>query len=114
MSASSRRNALAERKEALVAESARARIRMRAKAARFEATGAPIARLARSTRPLLREPLVLSAAAVGLALFGPRRLVRLVRWTVVTLPLHPLGRRLMQMVGSRVLDAFDGSSPRRR
>ena len=104
---------LAARKAELVAASARARQNVRGQLSARAAQDAPAARLLSAAGSLLREPVVLGAIAVGLVAIGPRRLFRLVRWTAVTLPLHPLGRRLIPVLGARLLSALD-ERPRHR
>lgn len=104
---------LAERKAALVAASAKARQQVRSQLSTRAVRDAPAARLLSSAGSLLREPLVIGAIAVGLLAIGPRRLFRLVRWSAVVLPLHPLGRRLIPVIGARLLAALDERPSRR-
>ncbi|MFP5460684.1 MAG: hypothetical protein ACLGII_03805 [Gammaproteobacteria bacterium] len=98
---------LAARKAALVAASARARQDLRGQLSARAVRDTPTARLVSTAGSFLREPLVLGVLAVGLLAIGPRRLFRLVRWGAVVLPLHPLGRRLIPVIGARLLAVLD-------
>lgn len=104
---------LSARKAELIAASARARQDIRAGLAVRTDRGAPMARLLDKGRALLLQPAVLGALTVGLLAVGPRRLFRIVRWTAVVLPLHPLGRRLIPLIGARLLSALDDGSRKR-
>lgn len=98
---------LAARKAALVAESARVRAGLRLQLAPAVRAEAPMERLLASAQSLLGHPLVLGATVVGLVAIGPRRVFRLLRWSAMTLPFHPLGRRLIPMLGERLLSLLD-------
>jgi hypothetical protein len=100
-------DSLAGRKAALVAASAKARQDLRGQLSTRAVSESPAVRLLSTAGSLLREPLVLGVIAVGLLAIGPRRLFRLVRWGVVVLPLHPLGRRLIPALGARLMAALD-------
>lgn len=76
-----------------------------APAVRFDATAD---RLLASATTLLRQPAVIGAVALGVALLGPRRVFGVLRWTLVTLPFHPVGRRLIPMIGSRLAAVLSG------
>lgn len=105
---------LAARKAALLAESARTREDLRAQLSPSALRNTPAARLLDAAGSLLREPVVIGAVAVGVVALGPRRLLRALRWAIVTMPLHPLGRRLIPALGTRLLDAIsDATRPRR-
>lgn len=105
---------LAARKAALIVESARTRESLRAQLSPSALRNTPAARLVDAAGSLLREPLVIGAMAVGAVAFGPRRLLRVLRWVIVTMPLHPLGRRLIPALGTRLLDLLsDTTRPRR-
>ena len=108
-----RPTSLALRKAELIAASARARREIRAGLSVRTDRGAPMTRLLDKGSALLRQPAALGALAVGVIAIGPRRLFRLVRWTAVVLPLHPLGRRLIPLIGARLLSALDEGSRRR-
>lgn len=108
-----RPTSLAVRKAELIAASARARQEIRAGLSVRTDRGAPMARLLDKGGALLRQPATLGALAVGLVAIGPRRLFRLARWTAVVLPLHPLGRRLIPLIGARLLSALDEGTRRR-
>jgi hypothetical protein len=50
---------------------------------------------------------------VAVVVIGPGRLLRTLRWAAVTLPLHPVGRRLIPVLGARLMSAFSGDQDRR-
>jgi hypothetical protein len=103
----------AERKATLVAASARLRSELRAQLSPAAVRDTQAARLLSSAGALLRQPVVVGAIAVTLLAIGPRRVYRLVRWTALTLPLHPLGRRLIPALGARLLSALTADTPAR-
>lgn len=93
---------MTERKARLMAESARARRRLAETLAPAVQLEASAEQLFSGAAKLLRQPAVAGAVALGVALMGPRRVFGLVRWAVLTLPFHPLGRRLIPAIGSRI------------
>lgn len=107
------RSPRSERKAALVAASARTRADLRAQLSSPTLRDVPAARLLSSAGSLLREPVIIGAITVVILAIGPRRLFRLVRWTALVLPFHPLGRRLIPAIGARLLAALD-ERPRQR
>lgn len=100
--------AAAERKAALIAQSERARRRLVAALPMAGGPAAPEAQLAASVASLLRQPAAIGVAAVVLVALGPRRLFSAVRWAAMTLPLHPLGRRVLSALGDRLVSALSG------
>jgi hypothetical protein len=93
---------MTERKARLMAESARARRRLAANLAPMLQIEASAEQMFTRAASVLRQPAVAGALALGLALIGPRRVLGVVRWAVLTLPFHPLGRRLIPVIGARV------------
>jgi len=102
----------AERKRQLIAQSAHARKRLAGTLAPLARLEASAQRLAGSGLHLLRQPAALGALALLLALVGPRRVLRGLRWVAVALPLNPVGRRLLPLIGAR-LAAWLTATPRR-
>lgn len=103
----------AERKAALAAASARIRGELRAQLSPAAVRDTQAARLMNAASALLRQPVVVGAVAVTLLAIGPRRVFRLLRWTALSLPLHPLGRRLIPALGARLLSALGAEAPPR-
>lgn len=93
---------MTERKARLMAESARVRRRLAANLAPAAQLEASAERLFAEAARLLRQPAVAGAVALGVALMGPSRVFGVLRWAVLTLPFHPLGRRLIPVIGSRI------------
>lgn len=96
--------ALAERKAHLVAASDRARRDLVAKLPAGGGLERSASRIASTASVLIRQPFVIGAAVFLLAVVGPRRIFGALRWVAVALPLHPLGRRVMSLLGARLLD----------
>lgn len=114
MSSATARNArLAERKAALAAASARARADLREQLSPGTLRDTQAARLLDSAGALLREPVAIGVIATALLAIGPRRVLRMLRWTALSLPMHPLGRRLIPLLGARLLSALGAPAPRR-
>lgn len=95
-----------ERKAVLLAQSAHLRSEV---ARQFE----PVVRLdalaqalAARAATLAGKPVVLGAVVVTVAALGPRRILRALRWGLLTLPAHPLGRRALAMVGAALRNAL--------
>lgn len=107
--AAPRTRAWAERKARLVGEAERVRRDLVAELpvnadAGLEESGA---RLASAAGALLRrQPVLVAALVFGVVAAGPRRVFAALRWAAVTLPLHPVGRRLIATVGDRLIDAL--------
>jgi len=90
------------RKLRLIAESARARKRLSRALEPVARAEASAQRLAEGALHTLRQPMVLAAIALLLALTGPGRVLRGLRWVAFALPVSPIGRRLMPMILSRI------------
>lgn len=99
---------MTERKARLMAESARARRRLAANLAPALELEASAEQMFARAASVLRQPAVAGALALGLALVGPRRVLGVLRWAVVTLPFHPIGRRLIPVLGARVSAWLNG------
>lgn len=100
------------RKLRLIADSSRARKRL-------SQSLAPIARIDASAQQLaglaahwLRRPPVIGALVFLAVLAGPGRVLRAARWIAFTLPFHPLGRRLLPVIGQRVSAWLSGRRAR--
>ena len=55
---------------------------------------------------LAGQPVVLGAVVVAVAALGPRRILLALRWGLLTLPAHPLGRRALGIAGAALRNAL--------
>ena len=102
----------AYRKLRLIAESSRARKRLAQALSPAVSLDASAQRLAEGAARLIRQPAVVGALALVIALAGPGRVFRTVRWLAFTLPFHPVGRRLLPAIGNRLTAWLSSRRPR--
>ncbi len=104
------------RKQAIVAASARLRgdLAVRFAPLREIESGADWVR--QRARAIAGQPLALAVAVALVVAVGPRRVFGVLRWAAVTVPMTPIGRRLLSALAARLLQAAAGSrnAPDRR
>lgn len=99
----------AAHKARLIAASERVRREITASLPASGGLESAAARLAEAAGRTLRQPAVIGAIALVVVVAGPRRIFSALRWTLFTMPLHPLGRRLLATVGNRLVGALASS-----
>jgi hypothetical protein len=107
---------VARRKQAIVAASALLRDDITVRFAPLRELESGTAWLRQCARVVAGQPLALAVAAAVVVAVAPRRVFGVLRWAIVTVPMTPIGRRLLSALAGRLLQAATGSrnAPDRR